>query len=323
MATTPKGIKGVIAVGEDSDIAALGRIVWFSVPDESVSLRALKKALGMNGLPLSLAPKDTKAVNVFKRAVREHEGRTKLDSGLFIDTDVAQVLESPEYCVYQVSRLTRDLDERVVDYTKLVRFIFDKGTEEVKPNVLPGAPRKEALEIMGAVEDFMEKNGGKVTGAKVRGIIRTYIREESDETRGIDGLSGENLRGKAGGIYFVPERFFEEVKALSAMLNDLYKGKGYLHAVKLADGAGERELVRAHHTANVKQEMQEMVGELRGLLSPERERAPRSDVIANKMAQFHAAQRRAAKYAEIIQEDVADIEEAAKIVKRQLDRLAG
>lgn len=323
MAATPKGIKGVVAVSDGSGIPIMGRIIWFSVPDESVSLRGLKKALGMNGLPIGLAPKDTKAVNVFKRAVREHEGRTKMDGGFYIDTDVAQVLESPQYCIYQVSRLTRDLGERVVDYTKLVRFIFDKGTEEVKPNVLPGAPRKEALEIMGAVEDFMEKNGGKVTGAKVRGIIRSYVREEADEQRGIEGLSGENLRGKAGGIYFVPERYFEEVKALSQMLNDLYKGKGYLHAIPLAEGKGERELVRAHHTANVKQELLEMVGELRGLLSTDRERAPRSDVVANKVAQFHAAQRRAAKYSEIIQEDVADLQEMASTVKRQLDKLAG
>lgn len=320
MATTPKGIQGVIAVGEDTSVTKLGRIIWFSVPDEPVGLRALKKALGVNGLPLSLAPKDTKAINVFKRAMREHEGRTRTN-GHFLDTDVAQVEETPDHCIYQVSRLVRDLDEVVVNYTKLLRVTFTKHDEDVNFNILTAGSRSEAVPIMESVQDFMDKNGGKVTGAKVRGIIRSYVREEPDESRNIEGLSGENLRGKAGGIYFVPERHFEEVKALSGMLHELYKGKAYLHAIPLADGKGERELIRAHHTANVKQEMVEMVGELRGLLSPDRERQPRSDVVANKWAQYHALQRRAAKYAEIIQEDVEDIKEAARIVQKQLDRL--
>lgn len=320
MPTTPKGIQGVIAVGEDTSITILGRITWFSVPDEAVSLRTLKKCIALHGLPPVLAPKDTRAINVFKRAMREHEGRTR-SNGHFIDTDVATVRETPEDCIYQVSRLTRDLDERVVEYLKLVRVIFNKKTDEVNFNMLPGAPRSECLPIMEAVEDFMEKNGGKVTGAKVRGIVRNYIKEEPDERRNIEGLSGENLRGKGGGIYFVPERHFEQVKALSEMLQELYKGKAYLHAIPLADGAGERDLIRAHHTSNVRQEMVELLGELRGLNSSDRERNPRSDVIANKWAQFHTLARRASRYKDIIQDDVAELQDMASILKRQLDQL--
>lgn len=320
MPTTPKGIQGVIAVGEDTSVTKLGRIIWFSVPDEAVSLRALKKNLALHGLPPSLAPSDTKLINVFKRAMRVHEGRTQ-NEGRYIDTDVATVRETPEDCIYQVSRLTRDLDERVVEYVKLLRVIFNKNTDEVHFNKLPGAPQAECLPIMEAIEDFMEKNGSKVTGAKVRGIVRNFVKEEPDEKRGIEGLSGENLRGKAGGIYFVPERNFEMVKAISGMLQELYKGKAYLHAIPLADGTGERDLIRAHHTSNVRQEMIEMVGELRGLTSPDRERSPRSDVIANKWAQFHTLARRASRYKEIIQDDVEELQIMAETVKKQLDKL--
>lgn len=320
MATTPKGIKGVVAVSEGSGITILGRIVWFSVPDESVSLRSLKKNLALHGLPPSLAPKDTKAINVFKRAMREHEGRTRTN-GHYLDTDVALVNETADDCIYQISRLKRDLDEKVVDYAKYLRVIFNKHTEDVNFNILPGAPRAEVIPMQEMIQDFMDKNAAKVTGAKVRGIVRNYLREEADEQRGIEGLGGENLRGKAGGIYFVPERHAGQVVALSEMLNELYKGRGYLHAIPLADGKGERELVRAHHVSNVQQEMTEMVGELRGLLSPDRERQPRSDVVANKWAQFRTLQRRAAAYTNILQEDVAEIQAKAAIVKQQLDKL--
>lgn len=320
MSTTPKGITGVVAVGDDTSVTKIGRIIWFSVPDEPVSLRSLKKNLALHGLPPSLAPKDTKAINAFKRAMREQEGRRR-DNGHYVDTDVAMVAETPEDCVYQVSSLKRDLDERVVEYVKLVRVIFNKLTDEVNYNPLPGAPNAEVVPVMDAIEDFMEKNSGKVTGAKVRGIIREYVRTEPDEHRNVDGLSGENLRGKAGGIYFVPEKHFEQIQALSAMLNELYKGKAYLHAIPLADDKGARELVRAHHIANVQSEMRELIGEVRGLLSPDRDRNPRSDVVANKWAQYRAIQRRAGAYKTLLQEDVEEVDVMGDMLKKQLDKL--
>ena len=106
MPTTPKSIKGVVAVSGNSKIKPLGYLTWFSVPDDSVSLGRLRSTLAKNGLPPSLAPKDTKAINVFKRAMREQEGR-KRDNGQTIETTVAQVDETPDQCIYQISRLVR------------------------------------------------------------------------------------------------------------------------------------------------------------------------------------------------------------------------
>lgn len=322
MPTTPKSIEGVVAVAADSGITPLGYLTWFSVPDESVGLRKLKTSLAMAGLPPTLAPKDTKAINTFKRAMREQEGRKRAEDGTIVDTDVVQISESADDCVYQVSVVVRDLNEKVVEYPKAVRVIFLKATEEIDFNLLDkDVPRLQSLGIMDAITDFYDKNSSKVTGARVRSVVRNYIRNEYDEKRGVEGLSGENLRGKAGGIYFVPAKHFEQVSALSEMLQDLYKGRAYLHAIPLADSASERELVRRHHVANTRDDIKEAMGQVRELLRAERDRAPRSDVVANHWSKFRALQRRAAEYKAILGDEQEEIDDMARILESQLDKL--
>ncbi len=327
MPTTPDSLKGLVAMGDESGIKPLGYVTWFSVPDESVSLRRLRMTLAAHGLPPGLAPGDTKAIDTFKRALREQEKREMA----FVDgkpvgydqNTVAQVVETRDDCVYQVSAVRRDLQEREVTYEKGVRVVFNKHTEEVNFNVLGGVPRSELLPIIEAITDFIEKNAARVTGARVRGVVRNYLRNESDESRDIEGLSGENLRGKAGGVYFVLAQFGEQLKAMSEMLEELYHGRAYLHAIPMADGATEREMIRRHHVANTMQDMKETLAEAHELLRADRERQPRSDSVAHRWAQFKAMERRAAKYAAALQDEQDEISDMASILRRQLDKLVG
>lgn len=322
MPTTPKSMEGMIAVSGDRDIPPLGFLTWFSIPDEAISLRKLKASLAMFGLSPTLAPTDTKAINTFKRAMREQEGRHK--NGTITETDVAPIDETPEVCVYQVTRLERDLQERVINYPKALRVIFiksgnDAGNIEFEP--LDGVPRTEVMPMMSAIQEFYDRNGAKVTGARVRAVVRNYLKNEPDEQRNREGLSGENLRGKAGGIYFIPAKHEDQLKSLAAMLNEAYKGKAYLHAVPMADSASEREIVRRHHNANAMAEAREMMTDLRGLLADDRERAARSDVVAHKWAQFQTLRRRLGQYKEILQDEQDEMLQDMDILKKQLDRL--
>lgn len=322
--TTPNAVKGKIAVSKDSGIEPLGFLTWFSIPDDSVSLRTLKKQLALHGLPMSLAPKDTKAIHVFQRAMREQEGKRR-ENGHVRETTVAKVDETADDCVYQISVLKRDLDDRVIDYPKAMRVVFNKKSEEIssKPFSGEGAiSRAEGAQIAEEIEEFYDKNSSKVTGARVRTVVRNFIRDEEDDERGIEGISGQNLRGKAGGIYFVLAQYEWALEALAGMLDELYSGRAYLHYIPMADGEGEREIVRRHHIANTREEMKEAIGEMKGLLSTERERAPRSDVIANKQAQFHALQRRAAKYREVLEDEMDEIQDMASVLRRQIDKLS-
>jgi hypothetical protein len=163
-----------------------------------------------------------------------------------------------------------------------------------------------------------------VTGAKVRAIVRGYLQNTPDEQRGVDGLSGENLRGRAGGVYFVPVKSQGELEALGMFLDELYpESRAYLHMVPLADTASEREIIRRHHIANAKEELEEAIKDARDLLRGERDRSVRSNVVAHHWAKYHAMLRRSASYRDILEEDVEEIEEQRKILKNQLDKLLG
>lgn len=317
--TSPAPLAGLIATGKAGK-GTLGYLTWFSVPDEPISLRRLKQVLMIHGLPPSLAPKDQKAINTYKRTMRAQEGRHR-ENGIVRETDVRLVVETPEDCVHQISTIARDYDERVVDHPKALRVVFNKTTEDINFNPLKGIPRSEVIPMMEAIQDFYDKNATKVTGARVRGITRNYLRGEPDESRGVEGLSGENLRGKGGGIYFIPARNVDQLTALAEALDEMYHGRAYLHAIPMADSATEREIIRRHHIANARSEMKESMARIKGLLSADRERAVRSDVVANEWAQFRALQRRAAAYSSILKDEQDEIEDMAAILKRQLDKL--
>lgn len=321
MATTPRSLKGAIAVGLDSGVKPLGYLTWFSIPDENTKLGRLKRMLGTHALPTELAPKDTKALNVFKRAMREQDGRHR-QNGLIRENTVARVTEDMGECVYQVTSLVRDLDEKIIEYAKSFRATFNKATEELAFRPLAGANRAEVQDIVLEIQDWYDANTTSVTGAKVRGIVRGYLRNQPDDERGIFGLSGENLRGKAGGIYFIPERHRDELDSLAEMLDELYPDhRAYLHYIPLADGASEREIIRRHHIANTRSEMAEAISGTKALLQADRERGLRSNVIAHHRANYRQLERRTREYAAILQDEQEEIVMMAGILSKQLDKL--
>lgn len=332
-ATTPRVLRGKVAVAKDSGVKPLGYICWFSVPDEDVSLRRVKNKWGMAGLDIGVLPKDPRAVDAFKRAVRNQQGiRRDAQAGTVTETVVHDVLENADDVIYQLTRVVRDEAEQVVEYPKAMKVWYSKVTGELDFRPLKEErpelriKKVDLLPIMDAIQFDFEQASKKITGAKVRTLVRQYIRETSDEQSGVVGLSGENLRGKAGGVYFVLARYEEQLESLSEFLDELYTpGRAYMHMVPLADGASERELIRRHHTTNCVTEMEAAIGEVRDLLTADRTspgtRAIRSNVAQhhwNKLQQFR---RRAAEYANVLTEEQEELNAHMELLNRQLQKL--
>lgn len=323
---TPTALKDrdVIAVSRDSKIKPLGYVVWFSVPDRPVSLKHLKKEWLLAGLDAAPLPADPRALYVFKRAMREQEGREKLANGSVVETDVHDVSETGELCIYQISRVVRDVDKAVVDFPKAMRVIYNKATEEMKFQPLGGVARKDLLPMEEAISEFFTNNAKMIDGRKVRTIVRQFLKDDSDEQSHTVGLSGENLRGKGGGVYFVNAKYVQELDALSQALEALHKdGSAYLYSIPLADGASERELVRRHHVANSKKEIEEAIADAAKLLREDRKNAIRSDVAQHHWRKLQSLRRRAAEYNELLKEEQEDVSDAAEMLAKQLSKLAG
>lgn len=323
--TTPKPVSGMVAVSaRNKKIKPLGYVVWYSVPDRSVPLRALKRAWFKGGLEGACLPNDPRALYLFKRAVRGQQGRVKHDDGSMTETDVVDVLDGAQHCIYQISRVVRDADRREVDYPKALRVIFDKEAQEIKFNRLGDTKLSEVKPMMDEIMDFFEQNTKIVNGHKVRTLVRKYLREDTDEAGGVFGLSGENLRGKAGGVYFVAARHKDRLDGLAECLQELYgeDGSTYgLYSVPLADGRSEREMIRAHHVANTVKEAQEAIDDVAKLLRQDRVNRVRSDVASHWFRKLQALRRRSAEYDSMLKEEQGDVASIIEMMSKQIGKL--
>jgi hypothetical protein len=319
---TPQRLQGMVAVGKGSKAKLLGYIAWFSIPQDPIKISTLRKAWVVAGLDPTPLPRDQRAADVFKRAMREQEGKVTNDDRTITQTDVVDVMQTESEIVYQISRVVRDFDEKVVDYPKALRAIFNKEHETISFNPLGQVSRADVLPMMNQIQDYYDQNAKTVTGNKVRGIVRNYIQTDADEQSGKVGLSGENMRGQAGGVYFVLERYADELEGLSQALGELYSGaRAYLYSVPLADGATERELIRRHHIASALDDAKKEMADVAQILRDDRLVSVRGDVRQYHWGKLQGLKRRVAMYSQALKVEQEDVSDAMTMLERQLNKL--
>lgn len=319
----PTALKEMVAVSKGSKAPKLGFIVWFSVPDADVSVRKLRRLWQLAGLDPKPLPSVPKEIDAFKRAVRDEEGRVNR-GGVVIETDVRDVETTEDQVIYQVSRVVRNHADQVVDYPKALRVWYVKSTGQLGFKALGDVPRREVMPIMEAIQNRFDDNGKTITGAKVRSLVRRFIKDDDDEQAEMVGLAGENMRGKAGGVYFVLERFESQLEGLSEFLSELYGGdRAFLYMVPLADGATEREMIRRQHSANCIAEIESAVGDARQLLRDGRERSIRDNVKQHHFQRLERLRRHAGQYAEALREEQDDLTTHLDVLSKQLRKLLG
>jgi hypothetical protein len=328
---TPKAVHGMVAVSRDSGIKPLGYVCWFSVPDEDLKLSRLRYKWVRSGLDAKPLPPAQKSINAFRRAVRQQEGITVNErDDTKTETDVREFPETAERAEYQVTRVTRNMDERRIVYSGAIRVWFDKADEKLDMSPLGDVPFKEARAIMDSIKEAYEATSESVPGSKVRSIVRGILRD--DDTDKSFGFSGENLRGKAGGIYFVFAKHEHNLERLSDLLWTLWpggEGRAYLHIIPLADGKSERELIRSHHRMNSMDDLDEAMFDMAKLLRDQdaaaklgktltedqlwpRGRSVRDNVLKHHQARLEQFQLRAAEYADALGGEQKDIQTRLK-----------
>lgn len=319
---TPQRLQGMVAVGKGSKAKLLGYIAWFSIPQDPVKISTLRKEWVIAGLDPSPLPRDQRAADVFRRAMREQEGRVTNPDRTVTQTDVVDVLQNEQEIVYQISRVVRDIDDKVVDYPKALRVIFNKDHDTIAFRPLGEVPRADVLPMMSEIQDYFDSNAKTVTGNKVRAVVRNYIQADSDEQSERVGLSGENMRGQAGGVYFVLERYSTELEGIAQALENLYPdGRAYLYSVPLADGATERELVRRHHTASAMADAKKAIADVSEILREDRKISVRDDVRRHHWGKLQGMRRRVAMYGQALKNDEAEVQDVMQMLERQLNKL--
>ena len=327
--STPHALKNMVAVpSDDKTVKKLGRVCWFSVPDRPVSARRVRAKWRTAGLEekLRTLPKNDgpKASDVFKRAVRGQVARHRANDGTVTETDVRDVDETPDEILYQVTRVVRDKTEQRILYQAGVRVWFNKATDDWggKPmtEVDGSVSRREGLAILDAIDEMVEQLSETVTGSKVRTLVRDYLQDTTNEKDGVYGLSGINLRGKAGGVYFVPEKYLEQVEGLAEFLGELYAepGVGFLYSLPMADARTEREIVRQQLKLESVADIEEATARVRNLLRGDRDRAVRDDVKDHWRAELSKLKRRAAEYEQVLGDEQTDVLAHIAVLDKQI-----
>lgn len=315
---TSRNVVAVTPGGAITREMIVGYVAWFTMPDEDVSVARLRGVWAANGLSPDGLPKGVKPLHVFQRAVRSIEGIRR--NGRDTEIKVDEVEDTPNECVYQVTKLVRDHTERLIEHPKAMRVVFKKYPDipgkdpEIEFNRLGDVPQRELLPYQEAITEFYDRNSTKLPGHKIRSLVRTILTRQ---------LQGENLKGKSGGVYFIPVSGKDTLEGLGEALTDLFKGKAFLHMLPLANDKDQREMVKERHISNSMDEIDELLKKTTAAVRTPRERSVRSDLIENLWTDHQRIKARGEQYAQFLDDTSAELADKLDILKAQIRKLEG
>src|SRR5205085_4934776 len=124
---------------------------------------------------------------------------------------VDEVLNADAECVYQITRMVRDRDRKVIEHPKAMKLTFDKLGQRTGANTDPiSADLYEHTheDALRGLEDKIrvgyQFNLTTTPGARVRAAVRNTLTE----------IHATKLRGASGGAYFVKRDRYPVVEAL-------------------------------------------------------------------------------------------------------------
>lgn len=278
--------------------AYLGRLLWYTVTDElelthnDLNVAVLTNFMGLDILPD--VPGFPKVFDVFKRACTDSQRRnipgpddTKLNYLVrATGTDQDKIWRT-------VVRESVDTEGHRLKYDELVRVTFTRANEKLRfDNVNTSEDALEDENVNAIVEDIIDYTKtriDKVTAYALREFTRKYLERK---------LFATKVR-PAGGVYFVSEKFGEEVEALDATLNALGVGVSF-HFMPVLDDSKQREMLRTAFESEATTEIENVIGEMAEAMS--NKNGISGDRFASFTVQFKTLRSKIADYADLLDE---------------------
>jgi hypothetical protein len=313
---SPRKPKNVVAVTPGGNITMdhiIGFYALFTVPDKPVSASKLTREWFGAGLPHDLIPKSRQGKHAFQVAARSVETRRRVTgtAGHTSEIKADQVMETPTEVIYQITNVLRDKANEQIDHPKTMRVRYNKDTEDIRWEALDRLFGTDVLDDLGhAIQGHYDKNAKKVPGARVRNAIRGLM----------GACEAQNVRRKAGGVYFVPKDGKSYLDGLNTVLEALYGDDAELHLIFCANAEGERQMIERHLTANVTTEVDELMAEVTGALTGEG-RKMRKDRVENILQRRKMMGGTKEKYAAILNTSLDEVSTKLELLDDQLETL--
>jgi hypothetical protein len=282
MAGIPKNAVAVSEGALDPD-HYLGRLTLYTLPDQEVRGSKLLRSWAKHGLDVDALPEARQPVHIFQTACSSVKRRRATNgTGDRMQITADEVADNGT-CDYQIGVKVWDVANKVIEYKRDMLVTFDKHTAQITTDHDGSDPRLSAVEQ--AIRDHFDANEKTVPGQKVRNAVRATLLS----------LGGQNVRRKAGGVYFVPSTYMSTrngraetlptkpvLDGLQNVLADLYGGDADFHIVPFANAEGEREMVRKHFVLNANERAEALsLRAINRLREGAGKRAVRSDLMAN------------------------------------------
>lgn len=264
-------------------IPLLGTLATYTLPDEPKKSNALVKAWANNGLDIDGLPDKRTGAHIFMSACRSVETRkatagTKAVSKR-VEISVDEVVHNDVEVIYQITRRVRDVANKTIEHEKSMRLTYDKKLDRIDVTALDDYETLRGLEDQ--IRKDFEKNRRTIPGQKIRNAVRDTVL----------AVGGQNLRRKAGGLYFVPHEYIDGqtmkptapvLEGLKGALTELYGDRADFYMIPLADDKTQREMVGKHFAINAAEKSQELMEKaLNRVRAGKGQRGVRSDLIAN------------------------------------------
>jgi len=272
----------VKAVGDVDGLPELGKLVTYSMPDDPRPGTKLVRTWAKHGLDVNDLPDQRQGFHIFQSACRSVETRRKNGKGVEIKVD--EVTHSTTEIVYQITRMVRDVGERVIEHPKAMTIAFDKTLDTITVRELEDYDALRGIEEK--IRDHYTKNAKSIPGQKIRNAVRDTLLS----------LGAQNMRRKAGGLYFVPSEYriagangrtetrstIPTLEGLAGVLEDLYGERADLWTISLIRDDAAEKMVAKHFAINVAEKSREVMEKaLQRVRQGKGERGVRSDLIAN------------------------------------------
>lgn len=301
--------RSAVAVGEELDEdLILGRLATYTLPDDPRSGTKLLRSWAKHGLDVDDLPEARQPVHVFQSAcasVRERDRRNGGGRRTQINAD--EVENTTARCSYVIGVKVWDLANRSIEYDRGMRVCFDKHTSEITVEPLDGWDDK-LRSVEGSIREDFEANAKTVPGQKIRNAVRAQVLK----------IGGQNLRRKAGGLYFVPKEYTDGDRAkptlpvlegLAGVLADLYGEDADFYMIRMAGDEGERAMVRKHFVINANSQASELAAKaINRVRAGKGQRAVREELVTNLWNERRKLMGAVEQYRELVGLEMQDIE---------------
>jgi hypothetical protein len=302
---------------EIPDEHLLGWLATYTLPDEERSGAKVMRVWAQRGLDVDDLPPMRQPFHVFQSACASVNENRPANGGQKVQIR-ADEIENNGACRYQITVKVWDQANKLIEHEKAMRVSFNKDTHAIDVDRL-GYNDPRLAEIEDRIRNHYDANTATVPGQKIRNAVRDTV---------ID-IGGQNVRRKAGGLYFVPKHAIARngsitgnvptrvtLDALANVLRDLYGDRADFYVIPLANQEGMRDMVRKHFTINANEKARELCEKAVQRVRQGKGRGVRAELVTNLINERRRLGGAANQFVELVNVEQDDL----KANMRDLDK---